>query len=82
MEHFAKIVNGWKLSIVLVNSTILHIRQGSEYASAISSPRERDSNCPNIEARLLMTSYKKQIGRWKFKGKQFPNDAYDVWYNI
>ena len=42
MELFAKIVNDWK-PIVLANSTILQIWQGSEYASGTSSSRERDS---------------------------------------
>ena len=31
MELFAEIVNDWKPSAVLANSTILHIWQGSEY---------------------------------------------------
>ena len=53
-----KRVSDWKPLTVFANSTILHIWQGFDYVSTISSPRESDSSCLNIEVRLLMTMYK------------------------
>ena len=59
MKLFAKVVNDWKPLNSFANNTILDIWHGSEYASAISAPRERDSSCLNVDPCFLMALFER-----------------------